>query len=84
MLREIILEAKDFIVDDINNGKVINKNYNQWNSVKTETDYGKWKDATRKLLFGDKNILRIINNFNPKKDSPNRIGYIKELKKILK
>ena len=36
MLREIILEAKDFIVDDINNGKVINKNYNQWNSVKSE------------------------------------------------
>jgi len=71
------------ICDDINNGKIINKNFNKWCNIKDEVAQQKWEEKTISLLFGtykNDTIIGIIDNFNPKRgyilDS-----YLKEIKR---
>jgi hypothetical protein len=66
-------KMKRTICDDTNNGKLINKNFNEWYNIKDEVAQQKWEDKTTSLLFGthkNDTIIGIIDNFNPKR------GYI--------
>lgn len=74
------------IVDDVNNGEVINNNFLEWQAIKNESDQKEWADKVRALKFGTYNnntILDIIDAFNPKKGFPYD-DYIKEVKNALK
>ncbi len=57
------------IVDDRNNGIIVNDNYTQWEHIKTDEESIAWKQATYNTLFGTYNndtILAVIDKFNPK------------------
>lgn len=57
------------IVDDVNNGKVINELFNQWNSIKTEDEHIKWSEkvaATRFGTYQEVTILQLMNKWGCK------------------
>lgn len=62
------------IVDNVNNGKVINSLFKEWNSIKTPEQHKKWAKKVANTKFGtykDKTILNVMSDFNPK--FPNEI-----------
>ena len=57
------------IVEDINNGKVINKLFNQWSSIKNEQQHKDWVRKVAATKFGTYktlSLLDIIEKFNCK------------------
>ena len=63
------------IIDDINNGKIINELFNQWNSIETEDEHIKWSEkvaATRFGTYHNMTILEVMKNFTCK--FPNEIA----------
>jgi hypothetical protein len=55
------------VVEDRGYGKVINELYNQWNEVKNEEEYSRWKEKLRNTKFGtygDIPISQVLKNFD--------------------
>lgn len=50
----------DYIVEDINNGKVINKVYAKWNKIKTKKQYDAFTTKIETLRFGTFKNFTII------------------------
>ena len=74
------------ICDNVNNGAVINKNFEQWAKIKTEKQHKAWEKKVVTILFGSyKNIdiTEMIENFNPIK-GVNYSNYIAEIKSAFK
>ena len=73
------------ICDNINSGKIINKNFNRWFEIKDEDAYKKWSNELCGLRFGTYNtntILDVIGNFNPIRGYLLN-SYLQEVKKVL-
>lgn len=54
------------LVEDINIGVEINKNYNMFHNIKTDTQFKKWKEKTINFKSGTYkmyNLLETIDNF---------------------
>lgn len=75
------------IVDDVNHGKKINELYNEFDKIKDQKDWDKWAKNLQDFKVGtyeNKNILDILDNFNPK--FPNNFiknSFISEVKQAL-
>ena len=48
------------IVDDVNNGKIVNELFNQWNSIKTEDEHIKWSEKVAATKFGTYSNITIL------------------------
>ena len=48
------------IVDDTNNGKIVNELFNQWSSIKTEQEYKDWSEKVAATRFGTYNNITIL------------------------
>lgn len=48
------------IVEHINNGKIINEIYDQWDSIKTEQEYKDWFEKVAATKFGTYNNMTIL------------------------
>lgn len=76
------------IVDNINNGEVINSLFKEWNSIKTSEQHKEWAKKVANTKFGtyeDKTILNVMSDFNPK--FPNEIikkDFINEIQEAYK
>lgn len=76
------------IVDNVNNGEIINSLFKEWNSIKTSEQHKKWAKKVANTKFGtykDKTILNVMSNFNPK--FPNEIikkDFINEVQRAYK
>lgn len=76
------------IVDNVNNGEVINSLFKEWNSIKTSEQHEKWAKKVANTKFGtykDKTILNVMGDFNPK--FPNEIikkDFINEVQEAYK
>ena len=54
------------IVDDVNNGKIVNELFNQWNSIKTEDEHIKWSEkvaATKFCTYNNITILQLMEKW---------------------
>lgn len=77
-----------YIVDNVNNGEIINSLFKEWNSIKTSEQHEKWAKRVANTKFGtykDKTILNVMGNFNPK--FPNEIirrDFINEVQEAYK
>ena len=63
------------IVDDINNGKIINQIFNEWDSIETEDEHIKWSEKVAATKFGtyhNMTILEVMKNLTCK--FPNEIA----------
>lgn len=57
------------IVDDVNNGEIINSLFKEWDSIRTTEQHEKWAKKVANTKFGtykEKTILNVIDSFNPK------------------
>lgn len=76
------------IVDNVNNGEVINSLFKEWNSIKTSEQHKEWAKKVANTKFGtyeDKTILNVMSDFNPK--FPNEIikkDFINEIREAYK
>lgn len=76
------------IVDNVNNGEIINSLFKEWNSIKTSEQHEKWAKRVANTKFGtykDKTILNVMSNFNSK--FPNEIvrkDFINEVQEAYK
>lgn len=80
------MQSVENICDDINNGKLINANFKEWRSIKSEKEQKEWEAKTTSLLFGtykNDTIIGIIENFNPKRGYM-LDNYIKEIRGAFK
>lgn len=81
-------ESGGNIVDNVNNGEVINSLFKEWNSIKTPEQHKEWSKKVANTKFGtyeDKTILNVMNDFNPK--FPNEIikkDFINEIQEAYK
>lgn len=77
-----------YIVDNVNNGEIINSLFKEWSSIKTSEQHEKWAKRVANTKFGtskDKTILNVMGNFNPK--FPNEIikrDFINEVQEAYK
>lgn len=77
-----------YIVDNVNNGEVINSLFKEWNSIKTPEQHKEWAKKVANTKFGtyeDKTILSVMSDFNPK--FPNEIirrDFINEVQEAYK
>jgi len=71
------------IVDNINNGVAINELFRKWNSIETQEQHDAFCKEVSILRFGLKNIIEVIDNFNPI-DSFLCIAFKKECLECLK
>lgn len=72
------------IVDNVNNGVLINDNFTQWNNIKTEAEHAKWVSDSQLLRFGTFQtyvIEDLMQTFNAKTDNPLYESYMSELKR---
>ena len=76
------------IVDNVNNGEVINSLFKEWNSIKTPEQHKEWAKKVANTKFGtyeDKTILNVMSDFNPR--FPNEIikkDFINEVQEAYK
>ena len=74
------------IVDDTNNGKIVNELFNQRSSIKTEQEYKDWSEKVAATKFGtyhNMTILDVMKNFTCK--FPNEIAkrdFIREVNDV--
>ena len=67
---------RKIIVRDINNGKIINDLYTQWDNIKSQKDWDKWAEKVKSTKFGTYGTVsfdEILENFDYKDAKINEV-----------
>jgi hypothetical protein len=89
-MKLIRVKCKDaqFLVEDINVGKEINKLFDQFNKIKTQKEFDSWSTTIknwRSGTYGTKNLLDLLEgDFPVKNSSPAGREFVIAIRKILK
>lgn len=52
-----------FVVDNVNNGVVLNEIFNQWNNIKDEAQHKRWTNKVKSTMFGTYKNEDVMNTF---------------------
>lgn len=52
-----------FVVDNVNNGVVLNEIFNEWNNIKDEAQHKRWTNKVKSTMFGTYKNEDVMNTF---------------------